>query len=133
MLARFGLCRAVTMLGNRLERAGLRVEIHVDEAVETLAPEVQLALYRIVQELLGNITKHAQAHSFTLHLAPYAGGVKLAVSDDGCGFTPNATTTAESVSMGFSGMQARAKLLNAELTIQSAPGQGTQATLLLPA
>ena len=133
MLARFGLCRAVTMLGNRLERAGLRVEIHVDEAVETLAPEVQLALYRIVQELLGNITKHAQAHSFTLHLAPYAGGVKLAVSDDGCGFTPNATTTAESISMGFSGMQARAKLHNAELTIQSAPGRGTQATLLLPA
>jgi signal transduction histidine kinase len=132
MLARFGLCRAVTMLGNRLEQAGLEVEIQVDEAVETLAPEAQLALYRIVQELIGNVTKHAQAHHLTLHLVSYAGGVKLFVSDDGCGFTLGSVASAKSTSMGVPGMQARAKLLNAELEIQSAPGQGTQTTLLLP-
>jgi two-component system NarL family sensor kinase len=133
MLARFGLCQAVTMLGNRLEQAGLQVEIQVDEAVEALPPEAQLALYRIVQELLGNVTKHAQAHHLTLHLVSHAGGVKLFVSDDGCGFTPNSVASAKPTSMGLSGMRARAKLLNAELEIQSAPGQGTQTTIVLPA
>ncbi|HEX8426399.1 sensor histidine kinase [Hymenobacter sp.] len=133
LLERFGLSQAVTMLGARLERAGLRVELHVDEAVDRLAPEIQLALYRIVQELLANVTKHAQAHCLLLHLGPYPGGIKLVVSDDGRGFSADFSAAAKPVSMGLSGIQARAKLLQAELKIRSTPGEGTHASLLVPA
>jgi signal transduction histidine kinase len=86
-----------------------------------------------LQEFLGNVAKHAQAHCLTLHLVSHAGGVKFAVFDNGCGFTPSSEATAKSTGMGLLGMQARSKLLNAELATQLAPGWDTQATLLLPA
>ncbi|WP_035565501.1 sensor histidine kinase [Hymenobacter sp. IS2118] len=132
LLERFGLCRAVTTLGSRLEAAGLHVELNVDEAVETLGSSAQLALYRIVQELFANVVRHAGARCLTLHLQAAAGQLRLEVTDDGCGFVRDAPAASRAAGMGLAGIQARTKLLNGQLEISSVPGQGTRVILVLP-
>jgi two-component system NarL family sensor kinase len=132
MLEKFGLGRAIALLGDHLEAAGLRVELHVDEAAESLAAPAQLALYRIVQEIFANTTRHAQAQRLTLHLLPAAGQLKLTVADDGRGFTPALAGAGPQGGMGLAGMRARAGLLGGQLQITSSVGQGTHIELLLP-
>ena len=132
MLEKFGFCRAVAVQAGRLEATGLRVELHLDEAVERLAATAQLALYRIVQELLANVSKHAQAHCLVLHLRADATTLTLTATDDGRGFTPDLTKTVASTGIGLAGMQARARLLGGHLELTSAPGSGTCVTLLVP-
>ncbi|TDN39147.1 sensor histidine kinase [Hymenobacter sp. UV11] len=132
LLEKFGFCRAVAVQAERLIATGLHVELEVDEAVEYLSATAQLALYRIVQELLVNSSKHARARRLVLHLRVNAAALTLTATDDGCGFTPNLTNTAAATGMGLAGMQARAQLLGGQLTITSSPGCGTCVTLLVP-
>lgn len=132
VLERFGFCRAVTILGRRLEGSGLRVELHINEAVETLELTAQLALYRIVQEIFANVAKHAKAQCLVLQLQPHADTFHLRITDDGCGFTQGLAKSARSIGMGLAGIQARSKLLNGHLEIASDLGSGTRITLVLP-
>lgn len=132
ILEKFGFCRAVALLGDHFEATGLRVDLQVDEVVETLSATAQLTLYRIVQELFANATKHAQASCLTLRLLPEADKLKLFVADDGQGFTPELATAPRLTGMGLAGIRARAGLLGGHLEITSSLGQGTQVILLLP-
>ncbi len=132
LLANFGFCRAVTTQTGSLVASGLQVDLHLDEAVEHLEATAQLAIYRIVQELLANISKHAQAHCVVLHLRADTTTLTLTVQDDGCGFTPSLPRNAASTGMGLAGMQARAQLLGGHLEVTSVPGSGTCVTLLMP-
>ena len=68
ILEKFGFCRALTQLGSRLAASDMQVEMQVDKTVEALDGTVQLTLYRIIQEIFTNATKHAQARHLTLHL-----------------------------------------------------------------
>ncbi len=104
----------------------------MDEAAESLSGPAQLALYRIVQEIFANATRHAQAHHLTLHLQPAADQFKLTVTDDGRGFTPALAGALPARGMGLAGIRARAGLLGGQLHITSAVGQGTHIELLLP-
>lgn len=132
MLEKFGLYRAITLLGKSLETSGLQVELHIDPVAEQLDATTQLTLYRIVQEMLANVTRHAQAQLVMLYLQPQAGKLQLQVTDDGCGFVQEAPKTTKSIGMGLTGISARAKLLDGQLAITSSPGTGTRLTLLLP-
>jgi two-component system NarL family sensor kinase len=131
-LEKFGFCHAVTILARQLEGAGLQVDIRVDEAVERLGSNAQLALYRIVQEAFTNSIKHARAQCLTLWLRPEAEQLSLSISDDGCGFVPELDQATSATSMGLAGMQARTRLLNGQLEIRSIPGKGTELTLRCP-
>jgi signal transduction histidine kinase len=92
-----------------------------------LSPDVQVALYRIAQEALNNITKHAQASTASLHLAYPPGKVSLNIQDDGIGFDPN-DSRANHLGLGI--MAERAETIGAALTITSAPGKGTTITVV---
>lgn len=92
-----------------------------------LAPDVQVALYRIAQEALNNIAKHAQASTASLHLAYPPGKVSLNIQDDGSGFDPN-DSRANHLGLGI--MAERAETIGAALTITSAPGEGTTITVI---
>lgn len=131
MLVRFGFRRAVTMLATRLETTGMLVHLQVDASVETWEVSAQLALYRIVQEFFANTLKHAQAHHLTLDITTVAGVLKLRMSDDGRGFALQPEGQGKSTGMGLAGIRARARVLNADLNLTSAPGQGTQAVLIM--
>ncbi|EKO39765.1 MAG: histidine kinase [Solidesulfovibrio magneticus str. Maddingley MBC34] len=99
-----------------------------------LDPAVALALYRILQESLTNVARHAQAKAVRVELAAEGGEIALTVSDDGRGF--DATTLPAMLqgegSLGIYGMMERAELLDGTFRIESRPGQGTTVRVTLP-
>jgi len=123
------------------EAASGREGISVNVAVEgqgTLPPEVHSAFYRIAQEALNNVVKHARASQVTIRLCftcaekenpkpPTARSVLLVIRDDGCGFDL-ARVLPDRLGLGI--MQERARAIGATLTIDSHPGDGTQVSVL---
>lgn len=104
------------------------------DTVTTVLPEhVETAVYRIAQEALQNVMKHASAAHVQLQLSVSPGAVLLEVSDDGVGFDPATTPErAGPVRYGLPGMQQRAELLGGQLTAESTPGRGTVVRLRVP-
>ena len=123
-----GLVAALSQHAHALEaRHGLKVHasLHTEPA---LAPEVQAAVYRVAQEALHNVVKHAHATQVWLSLQETAQAVCLSVRDDGRGFDPEAQGRG---TLGQRSMRERAAGIGADLQVSSAPGQGTQVTLTL--
>jgi signal transduction histidine kinase len=110
-------------------------QVDVDIVPCRLPPHVEVALYRIAQEALQNVMKHASAERVTLRLSTGNGAVHLVVEDDGRGFRPgNAGHTRNGEpSYGLVGMRERAELVGARLQITSKPGTGTRVQVELPA
>lgn len=110
-----------------------RYKIPVDVAIqlsERLPGDIETAIYRIVQETLTNIARHAQAHSASILVERHRDIVRAIVEDDGVGFDIN-TNHGES-HLGLMGMRERAELLNGTLTIESSPEQGTSIFIEIP-
>lgn len=108
-------------------------DVQVDTVPTSLPEHVETAVYRIAQEALQNIMKHANAGHVHLRLTVTAGAVLLEISDDGTGFDPAATAErAGPVGYGLPGMQQRAELLGGQLTAESSPGRGTVVRLRVP-
>lgn len=101
---------------------------------DRLAPEVELALYRIIQEALTNVAKHARARNVSVVVERRAGSVKAIVEDDGCGFDVNAVLNApqDEGKLGLHGMRERAELMGGRLQIESAPGAGSSVFVEIP-
>jgi signal transduction histidine kinase len=108
-------------------------KVQVDTTSTPLPEHVETAVYRIAQEALQNVMKHAEAQHVHLRLAVNGGTVLLEVSDDGAGFDPTAAAErAGPGGYGLPGMQQRAELLGGQLTAESAPGRGTVVRLRVP-
>jgi signal transduction histidine kinase len=88
-----------------------------------LPPEVKVVLYRIAQEALNNMAKHARASQASVSLRCRPEGVALCVCDDGCGFDPDCIPPNH---LGLGIMHERARAVGARLSVESQPGQGTQ-------
>lgn len=93
--------------------------------------EVETTAYRVVQEALTNVARHADASSATVRVVAGDDVLTVEVADEGCGFDLS-RVRAQSVSAGLSGMEERAALLGGQVTIGSAPGAGTKVTARLP-
>lgn len=106
-------------------RRGFSLVMEIDE-VPPLPPEVQIAFYRIAQEALNNVDKHANANSVTMTVRNYDHQLELMIHDDGIGFDHTSTRT---TSLGLGIMKERAEAIHANLSISSAVGQGTRMTL----
>jgi two-component system, NarL family, sensor histidine kinase UhpB len=130
----------VAALETQLKRFSARtgVEARLDAAGEPdeLPDVVQTAIYRVSQEALTNVTRHAGATVVELVVAQRNDGVELRVSDDGGGFDPAVLPHANSLTpgrgLGLIGMAERARLIGGELDVRSAPGGGTTITLRVP-
>lgn len=124
----YGLLAALRWYGARFaERAGLMVTVQGEELTPRLVPLVENALFRIAQEALTNVIKHAQANEVTVTIEMDNGNVRLVVADDGCGF--DLTCLADPVGShgwGIPTMTERAEAVGAWFRIESKPGQGTQ-------
>ncbi len=99
-----------------------------------LPPAVETTLYRIVQEALTNVAKHAGARTVSIVLQRQPTWVQAIVADDGCGFDVDRAMKAEAswTHLGLHGMGERAALLNGSVTIESTPGEGTTVYARLP-
>ncbi|OGN96371.1 MAG: hypothetical protein A2Y89_00055 [Chloroflexi bacterium RBG_13_51_18] len=130
-----GLVAALEWIAEGLER-----DQQIQASVETknmdiqLSPETQILLFRIAQEALNNIRKHAKATEVTILLEGQDDNIKMTITDNGQGFkTPDRIEGMVSAGrLGLMGMQERARLLNGTLQIKSAPGKGTVLTVNIP-
>ena len=93
----------------------------------SLPAETQVAFYRICQEALNNIAKHAKASQVEIDLRHIAGGLEMYIRDNGRGFVTSELTPSGHYGLGM--MRERAEAVGAELTITSQPGQGTEVTI----
>jgi two-component system NarL family sensor kinase len=108
---------------------GAEIALEVRGGNRPLHPSTEIGLYRIAQEALTNIARHAEARNVTLRLSITGDAAELVVEDDGCGFDP---TGAIEGHHGMIGMSERAKLLGGRLRAQSGPGEGTRIEVVIP-
>jgi signal transduction histidine kinase len=109
-------------LGAVEARAGLMTDLHGEESVR-LSPETEQELYRLAQEALNNVLKHAHARQVTVRLDVAGDRAILEVADDGVGFEPELRNGG---GFGLHGMRERAERLGGTLEVESAPGTGTR-------
>jgi signal transduction histidine kinase len=110
--------------------SGIPVSCDADDSVRDLSRGAALALFRIVQEALGNAAKHARPKRITVRLTRSADDVSLVVSDDGSGFDPGQLGT--SGGLGLIMMRERASQLNGTFEFESALGRGTTIRVMIP-
>jgi signal transduction histidine kinase len=126
----FGLVPAVERLVQTFsERSGIAAAIEANLGGERLSPELETVLYRVVQEALTNVVKHAAATTVSVVLTRRDGGVSVIVEDDGGGFAEDDVGAG---SLGLVGMRERLGLVGGSLTIESNPGEGTSLAAYVP-
>jgi signal transduction histidine kinase len=125
----FGLAPALERLTSLVAtRSGLDIQLSVRSPV-ALPSEQETALYRIVQEALTNIVKHAGASSVSIIVMASGGTVRLVIEDDGAGFDP---AKVRDGALGLVGIRERVSLLDGRFEIDSSPGAGTTLLVELP-
>lgn len=129
-----GLVPAVHDLARReCDAHDIELDWEVAGPVRRLAPAVETALFRILQEGVNNVVRHSRARSARVSIAFTEGQVRASVEDDGVGFDPDASERAEPDGhVGLLGMQERAALLGGRLEIASRPGRGARVTAVIP-
>ena len=126
----FGLVAAVEHLVQTFSEAtAIRVDLEAQLGDKRLPPEVETTLYRIVQEALTNIVKHAGASRVSILLVRRSGSATVVIEDDGEGFDP---AELREEGMGIMGMRERVELHEGRLTVESAPGSGATLVAEVP-
>ncbi|MBC7603182.1 MAG: helix-turn-helix domain-containing protein [Ramlibacter sp.] len=127
-LTNLGLAASLVILGHDFEReSGIVTDVHADEA--EVDAQTQLAIFRVVQESLNNISKYANAHRVGVTLLDWGSELMVTVRDDGCGFDPGVAGTA---SHGLASMRHRVQSCGGEFTVSSQPGTGVIVVAMLP-
>jgi len=131
ILEDLGLIEALKTECERFGRvASIPVDLKAQEVPDPLPHAVALCLYRIAQEALRNVGRHARASAVQVSLRRLDGGVQLAVRDNGAGFDP--AQQRDRPSLGHASMRQRIYQLNGELEVESAPGHGTTVLAWVP-
>jgi signal transduction histidine kinase len=113
-------------------RAQLAIQYRGDD-VKGLSDAMNICLYRVLQEALTNVVKHARARHVEVGLSSETGSVCLTVADDGCGIDPDTLSMLDRpAGIGLLGMRERLELLDGRLALESATGQGLRLTATLP-
>jgi signal transduction histidine kinase len=112
------------------ERSNLEIEIITSGDEKTICAEYSTSIFRILQEALTNITKHAEATKVQIHIIFEPEEIRIAVEDDGRGFDINQIK--QQKSWGLIGMEERATLLDGKFYLHSGPGKGTMVEIVIP-
>ena len=129
VLEHLGLSKALEHLcGEFSKREGIPVKFHSDQLAIAVPRGIGACLYRIAQEALRNISKHANAADVEVKLALVDQGLQLCIEDSGIGFD----TSAEKSGLGLHSMRERAQLANGSFSVTSEPGSGTRVLVSVP-
>ncbi|WP_432698580.1 cache domain-containing protein [Marinobacterium sp. YM272] len=112
------------------ERTGIRVGKEVVLPESRLPEDIEITLYRLIQEALTNVEKHADASDITLKLDHQGGRVRLDLKDNGCGFDPDENR--HMLGIGLRNMRERVELLGGDYRLDSGVGEGTRIRVVLP-
>src|SRR5437763_12685142 len=130
VLEEFGLLTAIRRQAQLLAKhTGMKALLDLPENWEAADHDIEVALYRSVQEALHNVAKHSRASNFAVRLEVTSGKVTLQVEDDGTGFSRR---TAHTGGFGLTGMDERAAALGGSMKIRSERGKGTSIQIQLP-
>jgi signal transduction histidine kinase len=135
LLDDLGLAPALSWLvGRQAERAGFVAQFSADQADERFQAAIESTCFRVVQEALTNVVRHAGASQVTVELRRCGAELRLHIRDDGVGFDVSAARrrAAHGQSVGLLGMQERIGLLGGHMRIESTPGHGTRIDVQLP-
>jgi len=135
MLDHLGLLPSLTFLSQQVtQRSGILVKIK--EAMNgRLSPRLELALYRVVQEALTNLTRHSQAKKVDVRLCEDEGLVQCSVQDDGIGFDPKVIlrrSKNDRQGLGLAIARERVEAMGGVFQVHTAPGEGTKLYILIP-
>ncbi|MBI1946915.1 MAG: HAMP domain-containing protein [Deltaproteobacteria bacterium] len=131
VLDRLGLGAALDWLArDREEKAGLAIPLHIEGLKEPVETLVATTVFRVMQEALTNVIRHAGASVVTVDLVERDDALTLTIHDDGRGI--DAAAAEGPRSLGILGMHERARLIGGSLTVRGAPGAGTTITLTIP-
>ena len=108
---------------------GIHTRLSTNGDLDDLGSDQQLVLYRVTQEALNNVARHAHASNVSIEIARTDGHVELEVADDGAGFVVGD----ELRGLGLDGMAERARLVDGQFAVDAAPGRGTKLRLRVPA
>lgn len=128
MLDDLGLLPAVEWYAREMsQREGFEVDVRSENVPESLPDEVNLCVYRVIQEAVNNAQRHAQATHVQVEVSGTGDAIRVTIADDGSGFDPQ-----RSRGMGLVGMDERVKRLGGTLTIDSRPGAGATIRVEIP-
>jgi signal transduction histidine kinase/ligand-binding sensor domain-containing protein len=134
-LERLGLAGTLTDMIRRVaEASSISVTTDLEQYDGTLPGDTEINLYRIAQEALNNVMKHAQATTLHVALKQEGARVRLTIADNGAGFAPDAaanTGQGSGPGFGLTSIAERVRLLRGTLTVRSSPGQGTTLEVVL--
>ena len=133
-LEKVGLVKALARYADAFER-DTAISCHFEDSgsVPRLPAPVELAVYRVIQEALSNVRKHAQATAVQIQVGLQDGALRAMVRDNGVGFEVDDSRPTDYGHLGLAGMEERSRMLGGTLTVQSTPDVGgTQITLLIP-
>ena len=117
-----------------VKRHGIRADLLHDRMNERLAPDTEAAVYRIIQEALTNVAKHAKAASCRVYLQRLTNTLLVTIEDDGVGFDPADTRSPDGThGLGLVGIRERVAQLHGTVRLESGPGKGTRLTVEVPA
>jgi two-component system, NarL family, sensor histidine kinase UhpB len=132
LLDDFGLAEAIRLHADQYaKRTGIAVEVQVHPDFPRLGTKKEIALFRIVQEALNNICKHAGGTRVSVLLDNSGGSARLSISDDGTGFTHQPASLDTEPGWGLTIMRERAALVGGSFRVDTAPGAGTTITVEL--
>ena len=133
VLEDLGLRAAIEWLVDRVRlEAGLRVDLTLEGNCEDVFSEVGVAVFRVAQEALTNVVRHAQARSVSVRLTSHADMLELEIQDDGRGFALEEARSRPGSSIGLFGMSERIALVDGHIEIDSKPGRGTTVRATVP-
>lgn len=128
----YGLVPAVQTLAEKFsKRFGLPVSVD-GKVAPRLTKTIEAAMYRVAQEALNNVARHAKASRVNIRLWRTPGEFHCCIRDDGVGFDPAAVAKGSRNALGLLGIRERLNVLGGTLQIESAPQQGTELKILLP-
>jgi two-component system sensor histidine kinase UhpB len=133
MLDEHGLVAALIWYVRRVSsRTSVSVAVNGQDLTERPAPEIEIALFRIAQEALNNVIKHAQASSVEIAVERSGSGYAMSVKDDGVGFDAAEDREGSHTGFGMVTMRERAQAVGGSFEVQTFPGGGTKLTVRVP-
>jgi signal transduction histidine kinase len=131
LLDHLGLASALTWYVDEICRTGsVECRLNISEQLERLPSDKEIALYRLVQESVGNVVRHSKAKRLDLQVERTAKGLQLVVADDGVGIAD--LEHAKTLSHGLSAMMHRVRSMDGTMEIRSRPGEGTRIEVFVP-
>ncbi|MEE8373607.1 MAG: sensor histidine kinase, partial [Dehalococcoidia bacterium] len=135
LLDDLGLTAAITWYAeNHLSTIGVKTELETGSLDRRFPPTMEIALFRVVQEAITNIIKHAHAKTVRIRLQLAGSAIVGSIEDDGVGFDVDSLRRerGRGVAVGLLGMEERISLLDGELSVESQPGTGTRVHFRIP-